>query len=52
MFKEISEELGINCTLLSKDWIFMLEKDGVTKFFVGYKSALNDYAVGAVCDWM
>ena len=50
MFKEISEELGINCTLLSKDWIFMLEKDGVTKFFAGYKSALNDYAVGAVID--
>ena len=50
MFKEISEELGINCTLISKDWIFMLEKDGVIKFFAGYKSALNDHAVGTVID--
>ena len=50
MFKEISDELGIKCTLLSKDWIFMLEKNGVTKFFAGYKSALNDHAVGMVID--
>lgn len=50
MFREICEELGIKCTLLSKDWIFMLEKDGVTRFFAGYKSALNDHAVGMVLD--
>jgi len=50
MFKEISNELGIKCTLLSKDWIFMLEKGKVTRFFAGYKSALNDHAVGMVID--
>ena len=50
MFKEICNELGIKCTLLSKDWIFMLEKDGVTRFLAGYKSALNDHALGSVVD--
>lgn len=50
MFNEISRELGIKCTLLSKDWIFMLERDGVTRFLAGYKSALNDHALGMVLD--
>ncbi len=50
MFKEICDELDIKCTLLSKDWIFMLEKSGVTRFFAGYKSALNDHALGMVLD--
>ena len=50
MFKEISEELGLKCTLLSKDWIFMLEKEGVTRFLAGYKSSLNDHALGMVID--
>ncbi len=50
LFKEISNELGIKCTMLSKDWIFMLERNGVTRFFAGYKSALNDHAVGMVID--
>ncbi len=50
MFREICDELGIKCTLLSKDWIFMLEKGEVTRFFAGYKSALNDHAVGMVLD--
>ncbi len=50
LFKDISNELGIKCTMLSKDWIFMLERNGVTRFFAGYKSALNDHAVGMVID--
>ena len=50
MFNEISRELGIKCTLLSKDWIFMLERDGITRFLAGYKSALNDHALGMVLD--
>ena len=50
MFNEISKELGIKCTLLSKDWIFMLERDGITRFLAGYKSALNDHALGMVLD--
>ena len=50
MFKDICRELDIKCTLLSKDWIFMLEKNGVTRFFAGYKSGLNDHALGKVVD--
>ena len=50
MFKEICNELGIKCTLLSKDWIFMLEKDDKRKFLAGYKSSLNDHALGMVLD--
>ena len=50
MFREICDELGIKCTLLSKGWILMLEKGNVTRFFAGYKSALNDHALGMVLD--
>lgn len=50
MFLDICKELGIQCTLLSKDWVFMLEKDGVTRFFVGSKSPLNDHALGKIID--
>ncbi len=50
MLKEVCSELGIKCTLLSKDWIFMLEKDNKTRFLAGYKSSLNDHAVGQVLD--
>ncbi len=50
MFKEICSELDIKCTLLSKEWIFMLEKNGVIHFFAGYKSSLNDHALGMVVD--
>ena len=50
MFIDICGELGIKCTLLSKDWVFMLEKDGITRFFVGSKSPLNNYTVGEIID--
>lgn len=50
MFKEICDELKIKCTMLSKDWIFMLERDGKIRFLAGYKSALNDHALGMVVD--
>ena len=50
IFKEIFDELNIKCTVLSKDWIFMLEKDNKTRFLAGYKSSLNDHALGSVVD--
>ena len=50
MFMDICKELGICCTVLSKDWVFMLEKNGITKFFTGFKSALNDHALGKILD--
>jgi len=50
LFQEICDELDIKCTLLSKDWVYMLEKNGKIRFFVGYKSGINDYAVGKILD--
>ena len=50
MILDICNELGIKCSLLSKDWIFMLEKDNKTRFLAGYKSCLNDHALGTVVD--
>ena len=50
MILDVCNELGIKCSLLSKDWIFMLEKDNKTRFLAGYKSSLNDHALGAVVD--
>lgn len=50
MILDICDELGIKCSLLSKDWIFMLEKDNKTRFLAGYKSSLNDHALGCVID--
>ena len=50
MIYDICSELGIKCKLLSKDWIFMLEKDNKTRFLAGYKSSLNDHALGSVLD--
>ena len=50
MFMSICDELNIKCTILSKDWVFMLEKDGITRFFVGSKSGINNYALGRIVD--
>jgi len=50
IIKEICEEKDINFKLVSKDWVSMLEKNGTTKYIVGYKFPLNDQAVSKVCD--
>ena len=50
MFIDICNELGIKCTILSKDWVFMLEKNSITRFFVSSKSSLNDHALGEILD--
>ena len=50
IIENICLEEGIKYTLVSKGWITILEKDGVTRFLAGYKSGLNDHAVGMVCD--
>ncbi len=50
MFIEICKEENIQCHFLSKDWICVLEKDGVRKVIAGYKFALDDHALGTVID--
>lgn len=50
IIKEICTELDIKYTLLSKDWIIKLEKDGITKYLTGNKFDLNGHAVGNILD--
>lgn len=48
--KEICDELDIKFTLVSQNWIMVLEKDEKIKYVVGFKFPLNDQACGKVCD--
>ncbi len=50
IIKDICDELNIKFTLLSKDWIIMLEKDNKTRFFSGYKCDLNGQGIGEILD--
>ena len=47
---DICHDLGIKCTLVSKDWIFILEKDNKTVFLAGYKFPSNNHALGMILD--
>ena len=50
IIEEISQELNIKYTYLSKDWIIKLEKDNKISYIVGYKFALNNHALGIILD--
>lgn len=50
LIKEICDEENINCSILSKDWIIMLEKNNKTRFISGYKFDLNGHGFGNVID--
>ena len=50
IIKEICNEIGIEFTLVSQNWIMVLEKEEKIKYVVGYKFPLNDQACGKVCD--
>lgn len=50
IIKEICEEENINFRILSKDWILMLEKNGITKFISGFKFDLNNHGLGNILD--
>lgn len=50
IINEISEEEGIKCKYLSKNWVTMLEKQGKIKFICGYKFGFNDHALGEIID--
>lgn len=47
---EICNEENIRYKYLSKDWIIMLEKNGITKFISGYKFDLNSHGIGLIVD--
>ncbi|MBE6155258.1 MAG: hypothetical protein E7164_00685 [Firmicutes bacterium] len=48
--KEICDELNINMQMASKDWMIILEKNGIRKFLLGTKFDLNSYALGSIFD--
>ena len=50
VIQEICQEEGISFTLVSKDWIILLEKNGLKRSIVGYKFSLNSQASGLICD--
>ena len=50
IIKEICQELNINYTLLSKNWIIKLEKEGIVKYLTGNKFDLNGHAIGNIMD--
>src|SRR5574344_684944 len=50
IINNICNELNIKCTVLSKNWIIMLEKNNKTKFISGFKFDCNGHAMGNVVD--
>lgn len=50
ILKEICDEMGIKFTLVSQNWVIILEKDDKIKYVVGFKFPLNDQASAKVCD--
>lgn len=50
LIKEICNEEKIKYSILSKEWVIMLEKDNKTKFISGYKFDLNKHGLGTIID--
>ncbi len=50
IIKEICSEENISFKAISKDWIIILEKNGLTKYISGYKFDLNNHALGILLD--
>lgn len=50
LIEEISNELDIKCTYLSKDWIIKLEKGNRVEYIVGNKFPLNNHSLGLIMD--
>lgn len=50
IIKQICEEEGIDCNIISNDWIMVLEKNGIVNYVTGYKFGLNNHALGELLD--
>ena len=50
IIKEIGKELNIKITLLSDNWLTILEKENKIRYIQGYKFSLNDHALGNILD--
>ena len=50
IIKEICDEENINYSVISKDWIIVLEKNGKVNLITGYKFGINNHALGELLD--
>ena len=50
LIEEIATELNINYKILSDNYIFELEKNGVRKYIYAYKFPLNDEGINEILD--
>lgn len=50
IIKKIGEELNIKVTLLSDNWLTILEKDNEIHYIQGYKFELNNHGIGNIMD--
>lgn len=49
IIKEICDEKDIKFELLSKDWIIKLSKGNKTRYIVGMRFSINDFANSIIC---
>ncbi len=50
IIKEICEEENIDYSVISKEWVIVLEKNGKTNLITGYKFGINNHALGELLD--
>ena len=50
LIKKICKELGIKVTLLSENWLTILEKNNEIHYIQGYKFDLNNHGIGNIMD--
>lgn len=50
IIKEICLEKNIKLSLLSRDWVMKLDKDGKSRYIAGYKFDLNTHSLGLIFD--
>lgn len=50
IISNICEELNIKLTLLSSNWVLLLEKENKINYICGYKFPLNNHAIGNILD--
>lgn len=48
LIKNICEEENVEYNLISEGWCFVLKKNNITKYILGYSFSLNDQALGSI----
>ncbi|MEG1009813.1 MAG: hypothetical protein RSF67_08410 [Clostridia bacterium] len=50
LIENICKSNSIKYKLLSNNWIYVLEKDNIIRYIVGYKFDLNNHGIGSIID--